>query len=865
MGYSLWDWATEFRVTKVLKVRDAKLALFEKAAWLIVALLVIYQSTANDEHLEITLASGAVHEFSFERLKFNGDRNQSFGDLAYCSNSDYDYYVPDKDGKVYGNQSYWRDNNVACRQYMYADLLHVDGYGGGARLLTFEKFSAGVTKSCTADEARNWTCPKKSSKSTVLAGNGGADGNTFVLTEHNGNYINQTSYSCTCLEYRNFFSMGPEGLGVRFHHSFATPAGVVGGSRSKDYSSPYLRLKRKENFDEAVWSKEGQVLKEFNTNYEGKPIRMSVKEILDVAFAVEEGSDRSPLDERMTSEKAISLVDGALPPHRRLTGVTINFDFIYEIETTWDRIGLRERPVATLEISYTEGIVSWLPGVAIQEQIPINVESSQDRVYTELYQRGIVFNFNSYGKTRGYSIGFLFSLFVNLAVVLPIVTSVTIFAAKYLSEKRDIYKPALEQVLDYNREMCRFAAQIAVVAHTFKCWDVDGSGMLNLDEMIGVFSGIFKQPVGSADGRKAKSCELSKWFALEVFRKQGTDTIAFNHEISGRDLVSIIADDMCSIKSLESHANKTAVNKQAQKAEQDRARAASVADGITIAATMASAAGVTKAAIGAVETASRTSIYIAKGGATAAVSVAKDTASKMKSAMVGLATVAAISPTARQVSSKKVVAESEESERVAATRADSTSEELPAMTTDLISELISGLPGGPPKNHGDRKNSSVEEAEALKQRLQPEATSTKDFALRGNPSLQTRLEKMQQQLDKAVACVQVQDARIRLQEEQIKCLRVGRETSGGLTEAEVLKLIHAATQQATPTALFAARDTTSRPGTHAALAAESAQAKEGKRRQRTKRRKERQKRLGEVMTEQQAQQGQEEVTEMVFC
>ena len=96
---------------------------------------------------------------------------------------------------------------------MFADLVDTDGTGRSASLMTYEKVSRGVTRPCNVSSK----CPKQSPFGTVLRGGGGEDGEAFVPRE-----AGRDTYSCTCLEYRNFFPIRPEGLGIRLHHNYTT-------------------------------------------------------------------------------------------------------------------------------------------------------------------------------------------------------------------------------------------------------------------------------------------------------------------------------------------------------------------------------------------------------------------------------------------------------------------------------------------------------------------------------------------------------------------------------------------------------------------------------------------------------------------
>ncbi len=516
-----------FRPAKTLVVKDPPLGLLQKLLVLTISIVLLGDFFRSRRYISVGEVAGSVTEFNFERLDFNARRNRSFEAFPYCNNRSYDYFFPTKE-RTKPPHSYWNDNNIACKQAMFADLLDTDGENRIATLMTYEKVSRGVTRACSESSK----CERQSPKGTILRGGGGDDGEAFVLRE-----AGSGTFSCTCLEYRNFFPVRPEGIGLRLHHNYSTTHNLDGGSLSKKPDlAPLTVVKRKPNFDGVNYAHEKRI--NDNPSSLGHSIRLSVDEILRYAFAVEPGSDRSPLDERIIGD-SVELLQGHERPFRRLTGVTINLDFDCTIKLNMRHTATTERPKCELQISYTDGIVSWLPPVQVVKQASLDTERTQEREYTEIYRRGILFRLSSTGRVESVSwVRPFMEVFVQLTVFLPLVTTVVsmISRQKGLWNGAHVYQPAIQQPLSYPHEMRRFAARSALVAAAFAEWDRDGSGSIEVDEMTRVFSKAGLKP------------EQAKTLAFTVFEDGSEQGQQF---ITVKSLIDIMGDELSNFEQLE--------------------------------------------------------------------------------------------------------------------------------------------------------------------------------------------------------------------------------------------------------------------------------------------------------------------------
>ena len=109
------------------------------------------------------------------------------------------------------------------------------------------------------------------------------------------------------------------------------------------------------------------------------------------------------------------------------------------------------------------------------------------------------------GQATALDLTQLLDLFVQVTVLLPLVTLFVSNVAMYLHPRSHMYKASINQPLVYRDEMRRFAARSALVAAAFKQWDEDGSGGIELTELAQIFASAGIDPV------------LSKKIAVAIF------------------------------------------------------------------------------------------------------------------------------------------------------------------------------------------------------------------------------------------------------------------------------------------------------------------------------------------------------------
>jgi hypothetical protein len=433
---------------------------------------------------------------------------------------------------------------------MYDDIVSKEL--GRAYVMTFEQFTSARTVNCSEQN----TCAGSHPYGTVLN-----DGLPFVIQEAQGDY------SCTCIEARNFLSVGPENLGLGIHHTFETSPKFGGGLRGSTAvagkeTSPVTTIKRKPNFDNSESS--GTVGPPPLVFQPGNHISVSVKQLLDIAFAKDpDALDYvSPLDERMRVTHP-----GELAPYRRLSGVVIDLDFVYSISAKASG-GVREQVTCDLEVSYSEGMVSWKPPVQITRQRDIDHESSVRRDYTAITERGVLIRMHARGQVSQFNFYNLIDALVQLAVLLPLATTVVVYFAIYapelLNPRQAIYNAAVKEDLNYDREMSKFAATAALATATFQKWDVDSDGTVDGEELKRIFIGRGAKGSGSVPGFNEETAEK---FSRQILEAADNDN---THSLDVEQLIDILSSDLCNIHALKKHVSSRSWEKAHSKHHESR-------------------------------------------------------------------------------------------------------------------------------------------------------------------------------------------------------------------------------------------------------------------------------------------------------
>jgi len=124
-------------------------------------------------------------------------------------------------------------------------------------------------------------------------------------------------------------------------------------------------------------------------------------------------------------------------------------------------------------------------GAAFDINNPINLTSGQPNgMYYDFYRYGILFDIQQTGLIGEIDYLFILMQFTSGIVLLGLATTLVGFIAKFgLGERSELFRGAMLEPFDIEREAARWATQACVASKRFKEADTAGSGDLDFDEL----------------------------------------------------------------------------------------------------------------------------------------------------------------------------------------------------------------------------------------------------------------------------------------------------------------------------------------------------------------------------------------------
>jgi len=105
-------------------------------------------------------------------------------------------------------------------------------------------------------------------------------------------------------------------------------------------------------------------------------------------------------------------------------------------------------------------------------------------MYYDFYRYGILFDIQQTGLIGKIDYLFILMQFTSGIVLLGLATTLVGFIAKFgLGDKSELYRGAMLETFDVQREAARYATQACVATKSFKEADNDGRGDLDFDEL----------------------------------------------------------------------------------------------------------------------------------------------------------------------------------------------------------------------------------------------------------------------------------------------------------------------------------------------------------------------------------------------
>jgi hypothetical protein len=311
----------------------------------------------------------------------------------------------------------------------------------------------------------------------------------------------------------------------------------------------------------------------------GTKIKLLVKSLIDIASVDPESGlvDEAFLEKSPVSNGPKVLKKGEIPgapaqtaPARRIYGLSLNLDLHYDIQAadSWNKHANAE---CDLLISFDDGKVEWSLDAQMHERqhFSDNLPESYQRVYSELLNRGIIIRFNPMGKVSEFRALEMFNVIIQGLVLLPFATTVVMFFAKFVVPKKDLFSAAVQENVDYDREMSRFASQCLLTSFVFQQWTAKkGSHELTGEDIVNAFH--------------PQMGETAELFAKQILAADEDNSDVNDLKASSIDLetlIDLMAPDTCNLKVLTKHCHggrlERAIGYNMQKCDKERERRAS--------------------------------------------------------------------------------------------------------------------------------------------------------------------------------------------------------------------------------------------------------------------------------------------------
>jgi hypothetical protein len=283
---------------------------------------------------------------------------------------------------------------------------------------------------------------------------------------------------CEHSKSTNFLAPGIEESYFAFNHYF--------DSRIQSGAKPITYVRR-EGFDENIYTFE-----------RGSAIRLKVSEWLNITgIELDKPFNEQNVDGLDTTGFNGAGEDIEKYPYVRTSGLRLNIgvkyhnfhldrvlhtdmggEDVYAVVTVSPKIGWFSKGD---EILYSQ--VGG--GAAFDINNPINLTSGQPNgMYYDFYRYGILFDIQQTGLIGEIDYLFILLQFTSGIVLLGLATTLVGFIAKFgLGNKSELYRGAMLETFDVQREAARYATQACVATKSFKEADNDGKGDLDFDEL----------------------------------------------------------------------------------------------------------------------------------------------------------------------------------------------------------------------------------------------------------------------------------------------------------------------------------------------------------------------------------------------
>ena len=293
---------------------------------------------------------------------------------------------------------------------------------------------------------------------------------------------------CTYRSTNNLLMVGVEGAAVEILHSYDTLSGLFKGANPITY---IRRTGSSENYK----------------TFDGKAITLTMKDLLTVAGVdLDAPYDQQPAGvEPLPQLQGVGFSEGKFP-YPRLSGVRLLVGIKYynqKLEITSSvSTGGTQGVYAIVEvvpqltwtsrgqdISYRTSPTDWTS--------PFSATGVPQGAMEDLYAYGINVDVSATGLVGRFDfIFFMQTVIAGVVVMGTAKTLVDIIAMYGLGIKSKLYKRFIKEEVDLEKECARYAIQALVATHFFKAKDADGSGSLELSEVLDMLRETFLKAPG---------------------------------------------------------------------------------------------------------------------------------------------------------------------------------------------------------------------------------------------------------------------------------------------------------------------------------------------------------------------------------
>jgi hypothetical protein len=433
-----------FTANKAVVIRDWRLAALHSFFSIGIVIWVIYSLFAGKTYIVTEVPTGVASAWGLASTEYTSTQAAIYqGGASFCDTlSNYQFKYSDD----------WYYSAPICAFYTGAELI--------------SKLPSGNVMFFTTHISE--TIKQRYDKPAI-----GCISDSIGLGE-----ATEVMGRCEHSKSTNFLAPGIEESYFAFNHYF--------DSRIESGAKPITYVRR-EGFDENIYTFE-----------RGSAIRLKVSEWLNITgIELDKPFNEQNVDGLDTTGFNGVGEDIEKYPYVRTSGLRLNIEVkyhnfhldrvlhtdmggedVYAVVTVSPKIGWFSKGD---EILYSQ--VGG--GAAFDINNPINLTSGQPNgMYYDFYRYGILFDIQQTGLIGEIDYLFILLQFTSGIVLLGLATTLVGFIAKFgLGNKSELYRGAMLETFDVQREAARYATQACVATKSFKEADNDGKGDLDFDEL----------------------------------------------------------------------------------------------------------------------------------------------------------------------------------------------------------------------------------------------------------------------------------------------------------------------------------------------------------------------------------------------